>query len=118
MLGEDNDSTINIICENRITIQCNNATNMIIEGLTFTFNSNRQRYRVLALNVFNTDITISNSTFLGSGDNIEQAIHSNHGNIIVMNCVFEKNRGENGGAISIKDKSILILIGSIPSSHI
>ncbi len=108
--GEDNDSTINIICQNRITIRCNNVTNLKISELTFILNQNE---RASVLHISNSrEVIISNSVFLGKGTVSSQAIHTNQVHLNITHCLFRRNTAREGGAIIALNGSILAVYES------
>ena len=86
----EQDSTIHAY-GNRGKILCMGVKNMTIDELIF---------KTTNLEVFKSKgIVISNSTFLGNG---KSALTCSNSSIKIINGLFERNTGNNGGAISIE----------------
>ena len=100
----EQDSTIH---GNGGKILCMGVINLTIDGLTL-----KTAYlEVLESN----DIVISNSRFLGNGTQTEHnasTLSCSNSSITVINCYFEGNTGDYGGAISVEIGSHLDLINS------
>lgn len=110
--GDENISSINILCMNEVTFL--NVRKLTIEGLTFVFHSSNISSAIKVLGT--KGLVISKSTFQGSWD-INQAfmraLYSRFSTIVIVNCSFEGNTGNNGGAILASHHSNITLSGSI-----
>lgn len=84
----------------------------------FYFISSNVAHSVLEI-IHSEDILIANSTFQGRRDlsvSMSRAILARHSIILVANCLFESNTGDNGGAISA-DESTITLRGNTFSKN-
>lgn len=112
--GVGNSSTASrIFLGSEVSVVFYEADSVHIEGLTFILCKN-QCPELSALQFINSShISISNSSFRGSGKAKVRAISLQHSNISVLNCLFKGNRGFNGGAIGMLSETILTIAGSI-----
>lgn len=106
LFSGENSKSVRIICKNEVTVQCDNVTNLLIEGLTFTHHSSHNLSKnSSALEVHQSvRIVLRNSVFQGDGNftggvYYARAINSLYSSLHIENCHFEGNTGSDGGAI-------------------
>lgn len=111
----DDESTVTILCRATI-LNCNTVSNLTINGLTIEhlFSSNSQEFSAFIF-YYSTGIQIFNSKFQGSGKLTEtgiRAVYSDRSVVIIVNCLFDGNKGYNGGAL-YASRSNITLTGNI-----
>lgn len=98
----------NFICKNHVAFLCSNVTNLKIENLRFVLNSG-----ICFVIVNSRSVQLFNSTFKGTTSGVwTKAIHSGRSNITIVSCLFKGNTGDDGGAISVTDRSTVGLNGN------
>ena len=98
---EDDEPNTNIVCKLTHNIGFFDVFDVNLTGLTFLL-YNYEHDRESALYIRNSNVTIADMIFLGSGDEtlpLARAIQSTCSNIKIMDSIFEGNTGFNGGAI-------------------
>ncbi len=103
---------VNIICEIKVSMQFDNATNLRIEQLRFVLTTNQYEFAKALQVLSSTGVRIYNSVFLGSG-NISHpsatGVHCTQSSVTVVNCYFE---GITFSAVFAFDRSNLVLSGN------
>ena len=99
-----------ILCSHDFTIMCDNVTHFTIEGLKFVYSSRYPKNSVMEIsNGWN--ISISHSTFLGTGDlyhSLTRAANCTHSTITFTDCYFEGNTADLGGAIHALGSNVIL----------
>ena len=109
------DQTANILVERNHTIQCENVSNIQIQGLNFVL-CNFACKQESALYFTDSQVTISECEFHGSRNKRlvkVKSVYSRFSNITLLNCLFDGNTGSRGGAIEAKEGSTLTISGTI-----
>ena len=97
------------------TILCNNVSRFRIEQLTFVVRQDHYKYMAVLHLLDSSQITVSSSVFLGSGNDTlaeVRSVYSWHSNISILNCHFEGNTGHFGGALLARVDSTVTISGS------
>ena len=106
----DNASIVMIICNTTILI-CNSIKNLTIDGLNIQLHCNSSKTFSALKVYYSTGIQIFQSLFQGSRKLKEiglRAVRSTHSVIIIMNCLFDGNKGHNGGALLAASSNITL----------
>ena len=117
----EGEAAVSIFFQNQAAVRCERVTNFTITGLNFSVHSQSlsQDYSRLAF-ITSTGVVIANSSFLGNGDaqgNFSRAIYSSRSRIDIVDCRFEGNTGDNGGAIKAQGSLISIYRSVFKSNH-
>lgn len=105
-VGKDTVSSATITCKHRVSITCENVSDLTITRLIFLLhpsNSSGNSSSVLKI-VYSLRIALSYLTFKGSGafaGPFARALYSVHSSITVNSSLFQGNTGYFGGAIVV-----------------
>ena len=110
--GAQDNSHSTIICSDAIT--ATNVTSLEIKGLTFILSLDQLNGQSSSLVFISSqEVAIANSVFQnGSIYSPGRAILSTDSEVTITNCLFESNKGDNGGAIFAEQGTFIILIGN------
>ena len=106
---KDGNSTANIICTNAGTIDCENVTNLNIEGLQFMILNTSSALNLIGC----TEIFIAKSNFTGFSKRTGRAMWLQNTQGTIWKCAFRRTSvRKNGGAI-LMDGTNLTVHGSL-----
>ena len=98
-MNEGSLSNVHVLYKNESALYCEQVENLQIDKLTFVLNSDENSS---AIKTLNSEITITNSAFLGNeilSDAFGRAMHIEYTKVTITNCLFERGTGDDGGAI-------------------
>ena len=107
--GAQDNSHSTIICSDAIT--ATNVTSLEIKGLTFILSLDQLNGQSSSLVFISSqEVAIANSVFQNGSTG--RAILSTDSEVTITNCLFEANKGDNGGAIFAEKGTLITLIGN------
>ena len=107
-------STDSALCKINVAIQCEDVSNLTLQGMTLAFTGGTQKNSSV-LSIINgnkflfLDVKFQNDQAQCS----MRAVYLNHSNVTIENCNFIGNTAYNGGAMLITDNSNITLNGNL-----
>ena len=119
IMGMENNS-VTVFCRTAMAIQCQNVTNLKIQGIAFHLYSAHDNEDNIAsvLSIRYSQVLLTKLTFQLTNpanvtSSISKSIFCSSSNITIIRCLFQGNTGDYGGAIRASVRSYITLTASV-----
>lgn len=114
-VSNDTANAITILCKTGLATQCENVTNLKIQGMTFVLYSSHTDKNLSVLSIFDSkEVLFLKLSFQGSSDLTSvSAVYCNHSSVSIVSCFFRGFTAFIGAAIYASDRSNVTLDGNV-----